>query len=120
MKNVKPEDLAAVGLLIRVPNVIFVPAASQIQDVAGLVADAGEMEFAEGIEPCRTQFERLLALLETGAYGVLLAYNLARVARNFVDSFRFMDVLQRKRILLLIDGQLLDVQRPGDGSGDAA
>ena len=64
--------------------------------------------------PEREQFERLLALLETGAYGVLLAYNLARVARNFVDSFRFMDVLQRKRILLLIDGQLLDVQRPGD------
>jgi DNA invertase Pin-like site-specific DNA recombinase len=64
--------------------------------------------------PEREQFERLLALLESGAYGVLLAYNLSRVARNFVDSFRFMDVLQRKRILLLIDGQLLDVQRPGD------
>jgi tripartite-type tricarboxylate transporter receptor subunit TctC len=38
--TVKPEDLTAVGLLIRVPNVIFVPAASPVQDVAGLVAAA--------------------------------------------------------------------------------
>lgn len=37
---VKPEDLAAVGLLIRVPNVVFVPAASPVRDVAGLIAAA--------------------------------------------------------------------------------
>ncbi|MBX9702415.1 MAG: tripartite tricarboxylate transporter substrate binding protein, partial [Acetobacteraceae bacterium] len=37
---VKPEDLAAVGLLIRVPNVVFVPAASPVRDLAGLVAAA--------------------------------------------------------------------------------
>jgi tripartite-type tricarboxylate transporter receptor subunit TctC len=38
--TVKPEDLTAVGLLIRVPNVIFVPAASPIHDVGGLVTAA--------------------------------------------------------------------------------
>ena len=38
--TVKPEDLAAAGLLIRVPNVVFVPAASPVRDVAGLVAAA--------------------------------------------------------------------------------
>ncbi len=38
--QVRPEDLAAVGLLIRVPNVIFVPAASPIRTVADLVAAA--------------------------------------------------------------------------------
>jgi tripartite-type tricarboxylate transporter receptor subunit TctC len=37
---VKPEDLAAVGLLIRVPNVVFVPAASPVRTVAELVAAA--------------------------------------------------------------------------------
>lgn len=37
---VKPEDLAAVGLLIRVPNVIFVPASSPHRTVADLVAAA--------------------------------------------------------------------------------
>jgi tripartite-type tricarboxylate transporter receptor subunit TctC len=39
---VKPEDLAAVALLIRVPNVVFVPASSPIQDLAGLIAAAKE------------------------------------------------------------------------------
>ncbi len=37
---VKPEDLAAVALLIRVPNVIFVPAASPIRTAQDLVAAA--------------------------------------------------------------------------------
>ena len=37
---VKPEDITAVGLLIRVPNVVFVPAASPIRDLAGLLAAA--------------------------------------------------------------------------------
>lgn len=37
---VKPEDLAAVGLLIRVPNVVWVPAASPVRSVADLVAAA--------------------------------------------------------------------------------
>jgi tripartite-type tricarboxylate transporter receptor subunit TctC len=37
---VRPEDLAAVGLLIRVPNVLFVPAASPFRSVAELVAAA--------------------------------------------------------------------------------
>jgi tripartite-type tricarboxylate transporter receptor subunit TctC len=37
---VKPEDFAAVGLLIRVPNVVFVPASSRVRTVAELVAAA--------------------------------------------------------------------------------
>lgn len=37
---VKPEDLAAVGLLLRVPNVVFVPAASAVRSLAELVAVA--------------------------------------------------------------------------------
>jgi tripartite-type tricarboxylate transporter receptor subunit TctC len=37
---VKPDDLAAVGLLIRVPNVVFVPASSPVRTVADLVAAA--------------------------------------------------------------------------------
>jgi len=37
---VKPEDLAAVGLLIRVPNVVFVPASSSVRTLADLVAAA--------------------------------------------------------------------------------
>ena len=37
---VKPEDLAAVGLLIKVPNVVFVPAASPVRSIAELVAAA--------------------------------------------------------------------------------
>jgi len=37
---VKPEDLAAVGLLIRVPNVVFVPAASPHRTVADFIAAA--------------------------------------------------------------------------------
>jgi tripartite-type tricarboxylate transporter receptor subunit TctC len=37
---VKPEDLAAVGLLIKVPNVVFVPAASPVKSIAELVAAA--------------------------------------------------------------------------------
>lgn len=37
---VKPEDFAAVGLLIRVPNVVFVPASSRVRSVADLVAAA--------------------------------------------------------------------------------
>jgi tripartite-type tricarboxylate transporter receptor subunit TctC len=37
---VRPEDLAAVGLLIRVPNVVFVPAPSPVRTVADLVAAA--------------------------------------------------------------------------------
>lgn len=37
---IKPEDLAAVGLLIRVPNVVFVPASSPHRTVADLVAAA--------------------------------------------------------------------------------
>ena len=36
----KPEDLAAVGLLIRVPNVVFVPANSPYRTIADLVAGA--------------------------------------------------------------------------------
>jgi len=38
--TVKPEDLAAVGLLIRVPNVVFVPANSPYRTVSDLVAGA--------------------------------------------------------------------------------
>ena len=37
---VKPEDFAAVALLIRVPNVVFVPASSPFRTVAELVAAA--------------------------------------------------------------------------------
>ena len=37
---VRPEELAAVGLLIRVPNVIFVPAASSVRTVEDLVKAA--------------------------------------------------------------------------------
>ncbi|MCO6415782.1 tripartite tricarboxylate transporter substrate binding protein [Siccirubricoccus sp. KC 17139] len=37
---VRPEELAAVALLIRVPNVVFVPATSPIRDLAGLIAAA--------------------------------------------------------------------------------
>lgn len=37
---VKPEDFAAVALLIRVPNVLFVPAASPIRSVAELIEAA--------------------------------------------------------------------------------
>jgi tripartite-type tricarboxylate transporter receptor subunit TctC len=37
---VRPEDFAAAGLLIRVPNVVFVPAASPVRSVAELVAAA--------------------------------------------------------------------------------
>ena len=36
----KPEDLAAVGLVIRVPNVIFVPANSPYRSVSDLIAGA--------------------------------------------------------------------------------
>jgi tripartite-type tricarboxylate transporter receptor subunit TctC len=38
--TVKPEDLAAVALLIRVPNVVFVPAASPIGTAGELIAAA--------------------------------------------------------------------------------
>lgn len=38
--TVKPEDLAAVGLVIRVPNVVFVPANSPYRTVSDLIAGA--------------------------------------------------------------------------------
>ncbi len=38
--TVKPEDLVGVGLLIRVPNVVFVPTTSSVRSVADLVAAA--------------------------------------------------------------------------------
>jgi tripartite-type tricarboxylate transporter receptor subunit TctC len=38
--TVKPEDLAAIALLIRVPNVVFVPAASPLRTAGELIAAA--------------------------------------------------------------------------------
>ena len=49
----------------------------------------------------REKFEELLALLDTGRYAVLLVALLDRIARNDLDTGRFLDVVRRRRVLIL-------------------